>query len=321
MTAPRVIASLIAFVLLAGCASRKAPPVAEVREHPAAETISVPDLATALGLAVREETSRGATLENAANTVTLFSPPGGRVYVNGESVGGAGAVVAGEAGLRVDAALAPVVATLLLPEPASRALALGRTRPRVPTEDRAFLGRVVIDPGHGGKDDGATGVNGLREKHVVLDVSDRIARLLRAEGLDVSMTRDSDRFIELDDRVAFGNRRRPLVFVSIHADSFTSSRPEGFSVYVARKAPADSLRAAKAIRAALRRTGVTDRGVKRGDFRVLKNAAGPAVLVELGFLSNRADAQALASAGHRGRLAQAVADGIFSYLDEVGRGK
>ena len=315
MTAPRVIASLIAFVLLAGCTSRKAPPVAEVREHPAAETISVPDLATALGLAVREETSRGATLENAANTVTLFSPPGGRVYVNGESVGGAGAVVAGEAGLRVDAALAPVVATLLLPEPASRALAPGRTRPR------AFLGRVVIDPGHGGKDDGATGVNGLREKHVVLDVSDRIARLLRAEGLDVSMTRDSDRFIELDDRVAFGNRRRPLVFVSIHADSFTSSRPEGFSVYVARKASADSLRAAKAIRAALRRTGVTDRGVKRGDFRVLKNAAGPAVLVELGFLSNRADAQALASAGHRGRLAQAVADGIFSYLDEVGRGK
>lgn len=79
---------------------------------------------------------------------------------------------------------------------------------------------VVLDPGHGGKDPGAIGrVLGVKEKDVALDVSRRTARMLREQGVDVRMTRTTDVFVELDDRVRFTNRVMPDLFVSIHADA------------------------------------------------------------------------------------------------------
>jgi len=321
----RVLASLIAAVSLLGCATKGAAPVVEPDRPEVTSTMSVAELASTLRLELRDDGSRGAMLEDRVNTVSLFPPPNGRVYVNGEPLGAPGSVVADGDGLRIDASLAPIIARALRSESSLRP---APRRPIVPISpvapgDRstAFLGRLVIDQGHGGKDPGAIGVNKLYEKRVVLDVSKRTAERLRREGLDVALTRDGDRFIELDDRVSYGNRRRPLLFVSIHADAAESRSARGFTVYVARKASSGSLRAARAIRAALRRTGVTDRGIKRADYRVLKNATGPAVLVELGFLSNRSDAAALASSSHRAKMSAAVARGILAYLVDIGRGK
>lgn len=91
---------------------------------------------------------------------------------------------------------------------------------------------VMVDPGHGGKDPGAVGRRlNLLEKDVALDVSQRVARMLRERGVEVRMTRTTDVFIELDDRVAMANRARPDLFVSIHADAAERSSVHGSTVF------------------------------------------------------------------------------------------
>lgn len=97
--------------------------------------------------------------------------------------------------------------------------------------------RVMLDPGHGGKDPGAVGQSGLREKDVVLDLSRRLkARLLAAGGYDVVSTRDSDVFIPLEERTAMANRARADIFVSLHINASTDRRAEGISTYVLSRA-------------------------------------------------------------------------------------
>lgn len=90
---------------------------------------------------------------------------------------------------------------------------------------------IVIDPGHGGKDPGAIGMGGLQEKSVVLDISRRVVRQLRAKGMNVKMTRNSDVFVDLHHRCVLSNRWRATVFVSIHCNSNHSRSLRGFQIY------------------------------------------------------------------------------------------
>lgn len=101
----------------------------------------------------------------------------------------------------------------LPPEPAGAA-----------AESRKTKLKVVIDPGHGGHDPGAIGPTRLYEKTVTLDVSHRLAKLLKANGVQVVMTRRTDIYVELDDRIAISNRSCPDLFVSVHANSVASRR-------------------------------------------------------------------------------------------------
>jgi N-acetylmuramoyl-L-alanine amidase len=105
-------------------------------------------------------------------------------------------------------------------------------RPVVRKKPGLIKGRmVVIDPGHGGKDPGALGRR-IREKDLVLDVGRRLSNLLRGAGVQVVMTRKTDVFIELNDRVRIANRYNPDLFVSIHADSFPRKRSvQGSTVF------------------------------------------------------------------------------------------
>lgn len=116
---------------------------------------------------------------------------------------------------------------------------LGRPAARTATGQQSLtralglkIGRVVIDPGHGGKDQGTTGVNGLLEKDLVLDIAKRVKALVE-EKLDneVLLTRETDEFIALEERAAFANRHRADLFVSLHANSSPfrlASGPETF---------------------------------------------------------------------------------------------
>ena len=100
---------------------------------------------------------------------------------------------------------------------------------------RAGLGRIVLDPGHGGRDPGASGLYGLVEKKVVLDISRRTAAALRGllpAGNTVLLTRNRDRFIELADRTSFANRHDADVFVSIHLNSSPIRRTRGVETYL-----------------------------------------------------------------------------------------
>lgn len=92
---------------------------------------------------------------------------------------------------------------------------------------------VVLDAGHGGQDEGATGRGGLQEKELVLDVAKRLARRLRDRGLQVVLTREDDRFLSLEERTAVANDARADLFVSIHANASRSARPRGVETYFA----------------------------------------------------------------------------------------
>jgi N-acetylmuramoyl-L-alanine amidase len=90
---------------------------------------------------------------------------------------------------------------------------------------------VVIDAGHGGQDNGATGPRGLAEKDLVLDVSKRLAERLRGNGLQVVLTREDDTFVPLEERTSVANDARADLFVSIHANSAHSAKPRGIETY------------------------------------------------------------------------------------------
>ncbi|MFT5694855.1 MAG: N-acetylmuramoyl-L-alanine amidase, partial [Myxococcota bacterium] len=91
--------------------------------------------------------------------------------------------------------------------------------------------RVVIDAGHGGKDEGATSANGIREKELVLDVAQRLGKLLEREKLSVILTRDSDHFVPLEVRTSRANDARGDLFVSIHANAARVKRARGIETY------------------------------------------------------------------------------------------
>lgn len=99
------------------------------------------------------------------------------------------------------------------------------------TGNQAPFARVIIDPGHGGKDEGATGKNGVLEKEIVLDVSRRLGRLLEARHLNVILTRNADRFVPLEVRTARANDARGDLFVSIHANAADSQRVRGIETF------------------------------------------------------------------------------------------
>jgi N-acetylmuramoyl-L-alanine amidase len=91
--------------------------------------------------------------------------------------------------------------------------------------------KVVIDPGHGGHDPGTMNKSGLREKEIVLDVSQRLRKLLEEDGFEVVMTRDKDVFIPLEERTAIANAKGADLFVSIHVNAARSNKPRGTETY------------------------------------------------------------------------------------------
>ncbi|MFA5068884.1 MAG: N-acetylmuramoyl-L-alanine amidase [Candidatus Omnitrophota bacterium] len=107
--------------------------------------------------------------------------------------------------------------------------------------------RIVLDPGHGGKDPGAVGKGGLREKDVVLDIAKGVKRYLAAGGLDVSLTRDKDIFISLWRRADIANKCEADFFISIHANAARSRYASGFEVFYLSEAVDDSARAIAAV--------------------------------------------------------------------------
>ena len=217
----------------------------------------------------------------------------------------------------------------------------------------ATLDTVVIDAGHGGDDTGTTGPNGVLEKDVTLQVATRLRRAIESRlGLRVVMTRDGDRMVRLDERAAIANNNKADLFISLHANASLRPEPSGAEVYYL-SLDADATAPPLAGRADLsvpvlgggtrsievvswdmaqvrhvdrsasfarlvdaelrRRVAVRPTEVQRAPFRVLVGANMPAVLVELGFLSNPTQANQMASASYQETLAQALLQSIVRY--------
>jgi N-acetylmuramoyl-L-alanine amidase len=237
---------------------------------------------------------------------------------------------------------------------------LGRVYPTpTPAPSRIIEHRgrapIVIDPGHGGKDTGAVGGNGLSESELTLAVARRLAAELQARGHAVRLTRDNGEGRALTDRTAIANRLEAEVFVSLHANASTFSSVAGAETYYmslddtasdeAAAATArleneagaeaeprsdldlilwdlaqasvlnESADLAVAVQTRLNELlGLRDRGVKQAPFVVLTGATMPAILVEVGFLSNTDEANRLARSDHQQALARAIATGLEAFL-------
>ena len=169
---------------------------------------------------------------------------------------------------------------------------------------------VVIDAGHGGKDNGESPNQFLKEKEVALDTAKRLQRLLSDSGLHTVMTRTDDTFVELDDRVAIADRYYPnAILVSIHYNASPSSGPRGIQTFFWR---ADSYGLATRVqRHLVGETGLDNRGVTRRVLRLTHNPQVPAILCECGFLTNRAEADIVSTESYRQHAAQGIADGVL----------
>lgn len=175
-------------------------------------------------------------------------------------------------------------------------------------------GTVVLDPGHGGYDPGGVPRQRYSEKTVALDIALRVRAGLLARGHRVVMTRTSDVFVELSERVAISRKTSGSpVFVSIHLNSSPNTGAYGVETY---HYSSKSARLARAVhKQVVAAAGSMDRGVRRARFYVLRHNTRPSVLLELGFLTNAAEGAKIGrSAAHRQKLANAVVAGICSVV-------
>jgi len=200
---------------------------------------------------------------------------------------------------------------------------------------------VVIDPGHGGVDSGAVSPGGVEEKTVTLMVAQRVRDRLQAAGVHVVMTRESDEYLDLDQRAKIAETAHPFAFVSIHLNAAPSSSAKGIETYVLTcegQASTNARDISPAARYAaergnrwdaanrilgyslqqqlVRKTGAEDRGLRSARFQVLKTAGYPAALVECAFLSNGREGKQLRDEGYLATLAESIALGIVNFRAE-----
>ena len=192
--------------------------------------------------------------------------------------------------------------------------------------------RIVIDPGHGGKDPGCKGGTTF-EKNVNLIMATRLAQLLAAKGYVVGMTRTTDTYLTLKQRIALATKFKPDLFISLHCNA-AGPTVRGIEVYCAtpQNTPASD---AKVVSTKLCKANsydklnayfayqlqkqlvnllkVPDRGVKHKRYTVITDLAAPCVLIEMGFLSNATDRTLLNTPAHQLKLATAVANAVDIY--------
>ena len=185
---------------------------------------------------------------------------------------------------------------------------------------------IAIDPGHGGSDSGAVGAYS-KEKDITLAISKKEASLLSAAGANVIMTRTTDVDVyapydgaveELQARCNIANAAKADVFVCIHIDSFDSPSAGGVTAYYNSKTPYDYGLANYIHLQNMKATNFADRGVKTANFYVLLHTNMPATLLELGFISNPSEENALNSDAQQQNFAESIVKGLADYFNHNG---
>ncbi|MCA9321992.1 MAG: N-acetylmuramoyl-L-alanine amidase [Planctomycetes bacterium] len=297
--------------------TRDPEPLAQRTVGPPPGWTSLESLAKTHGLRHRAEGTTGKHyLEGSGLKVQIDS--GSRVaYFGEELVILDRTPVAQDGDVWIPQAAAERITTSLRPATTTRPVATTRRPPRA----RGLAGRTfVIDAGHGGKDPGTSGP-GAVEKGIVLDISKRVASGLEDLGARVLMTRNDDRFVDLDRRVEISNAARPEAFISIHANAAANPQARGIEIFRPHQRDAghdrDKVERSLALCEALYRrleavSPGSDRGIKlnQRNLRVLRYTHQPAALIELGFLTHPQDRALLLDAEYRRRLADAIVLGL-----------
>lgn len=259
----------------------------------------------------------------------LFRPGSRETYLNGKKAWLSFPLAVDEQGRT----LVPKADVILLFDPLIRE---GRAVP-----PRPFKG-VILDPGHGGADNGAQTRARYMEKTATLDTALRLEKNLKAEGIPVVLTRRTDVFVTLEDRAAFAAKYPGYLFVSIHFNSgprvthgvetFALSpqgTPSTSSEGVLRTSDFEAQKGNRTDLYNILLTGLVhreisklhspagDRGVKRARFVVLRENTAPSVLIEGGFMTNTIDAALISSGEYREKLAGAISNGLLAYVRQV----
>lgn len=173
--------------------------------------------------------------------------------------------------------------------------------------------KIVIDAGHGGKDPGAEGVSGNMEQAYSLELSMKVLDLLQKEPMfEAYMTRTDNSFVGLEDRAQIAIDLDADAFVSIHGNTYTDPDVSGTETYYYAD---ESLPFAREVHEQLAEsTGFKDRGVKKEGWKVLTTSNNLAVLLEVGFLTNRSDEMNMLNDMHQNRTAGAIVKGIKKYF-------
>ncbi|GGF26526.1 hypothetical protein GCM10010954_26960 [Halobacillus andaensis] len=172
---------------------------------------------------------------------------------------------------------------------------------------------ITLDPGHGGSDPGAIGVDNSYEKNVNLSTAQRTYDELSEAGAKVTMTRSGDQYLTLDERVDISHSYETDAFISLHYNSSIYSSAKGISSYYYDSGK--DLPWARSLQDQL--ANHTDRqndGIYNQDFRVVKDNNAPAVLLELGFLSNPEEAALVQTESYQSQVANAITQGTIDYF-------
>lgn len=179
--------------------------------------------------------------------------------------------------------------------------------------------KIVIDAGHGGRDQGAAGRK-IQEKDITLKIAKRTEKYIRrrTKGVDVILTREHDEFISLKERANFANFCKADLFISIHANS-ARGYAEGTETFVWNKRHNPwSLKLAQLIQMEYtHRAKRKNRGVKKANFSVLRNTEMPAVLTEVGFISNAKEEKFLNSRRGRRKISYCIYQAVKQYLKSM----
>lgn len=183
--------------------------------------------------------------------------------------------------------------------------------------------RIVIDPGHGGKDPGANSVSGVEEKDFTLSLAQRVYELLwRDPMFEPYLTRTNDRFIALEERARLANEMHADALISLHGNTYDGPEEvSGTETYYFAEGDGSSELAQDIHQHLIEALGFEDRGVRQEDWKVLRTSEVPAVLAEVGFLTNPGNETVLLSEAGQEQAAQAIVDALKQYFSSgTGRG-
>jgi N-acetylmuramoyl-L-alanine amidase len=171
---------------------------------------------------------------------------------------------------------------------------------------------IVLDAGHGGTDPGAQRGD-IQEKEITLAIVEKLRKILRRQGAHVVMTRGDDTFVSLEERVKITNETAPRAFVSVHINSLESNDSiSGIETYYLH--PPSKALAASIHSALVKKLGAPDRSVRTARFYVVNHTPYPAVLAEVGFISNKEERDKLISFDYQQKVAEALAQGVIVYI-------
>jgi N-acetylmuramoyl-L-alanine amidase len=174
---------------------------------------------------------------------------------------------------------------------------------------------VMIDAAHGGKDPGAVSQAGVSEQEIALSISKKLEKLLKQEGLRVELTRKNDTFVSLQNRIQLSQKSGADLLVSIHNNASRDFGDRGLTTFHQRQNP-NSMLLDSLVHVEFKNLNLMpDLGSRDAEFFILKESAIPAIMIDLGFLSNAEDEKLLTDAKIQNQFAVSLKDAIVKYVD------